>query len=606
MERWRSVVLPILLLMIIAIGFWAYRGIELLEGKSAFAAKNYTVAARKLKPFSGWHDPVAQAELGYMTAHGLGLAENDAAAFALMNAAANTGLAYPEDQLGTMYAEGIGTAVDVTQAVFWWRQAALQGDANGETHLGDAYIAGQGVGQDYGQAATWFQQAADQADAEAQNDLGRLYKIGLGEPQDFSQAAGWFEKGSFLGDVDAQVNLGICYHEGSGVPRDDGKAAALFKPAAAIGNRVAQYYLGLDYLNGSGVPADASQAQKLFGQSAVQGFARAQETLGEVYARGEAGPGTQDAVLGYMLFDLAAGQGDAAARTAKTALASEMTPEQVAAGQALASQWSVNAKLPSTSFEDKAPQIVFGEQAPRTGFGAQAPGVYAASRVWFSRPFSLGGQNFYVVFLATREKPCHGCGAKISAATFRLQDGQAVARFAAPDFAQIGAAGDVSVADATAAPDSQGRIAAKVMALGGDNVAVLVPYAAAGVADYHAGDEVFSYRLKDAGDAGSGQWMDVGRIETGSEHTEGFAATGDCGADRKAAGGAASGVCVGWQGAMSVVPLAGSDWPEIDVMATGTVLEKKTPVPAPDEVYRFDGKLYKLVPQMAASGVAKG
>jgi TPR repeat protein len=587
MDRWRLVALLIVVLLIAACGGWAYRGIELLQGKSAFAAKNYAVAAKKLKPFSGWHDPVAQAELGFMAAHGQGLPEDDNAAFGLMTKAANTGLAYAEDQLGSMYASGTGTAVDTTQAVFWWRQAALQGDASGQTHMGNAYITGQGVGQDFGQAATWYQQAADQADAEAQDDLGRLYESGLGEPQDINQAASYFQKSSFLGYVDGEVNLGICYHTGAGVAQDDVKAAALFGEAAASGNRVAQYYLGLAYLNGSGVAADAARARALFAQSAVQGDAPAQETLGQVYARGGDGPGSQDAVLAYMLFDLAAGQNDAAARTDLAKLANAMTPEQVAEGQKLASQWAVNTKLPATSFEDKAPQIVLG---------AQGPAVYAASRVWFSRPFSLGGQNFYTVFLATRAKPCHGCGAKIGAATFRLGGAQPAASFSDPDFAQYGVDGDVSVADPAAAPDSDGRIAAKIASLAADNTAVLVPYVQSGAADYHAGDEVFSYRLKDAGDLGSGAWLDEGRIETGFEHTSGFAATGDCAADAKAAGGAASGVCVGWQGAMSVTPLPGSDWPEIDVKANGTVLAKKVPVAAPDEAYRFNGKAYALVP----------
>jgi TPR repeat protein len=588
MATLRSISLLVIGVAILATAAWAYRGIELLEGKTAFAAHNYSRAAQMLKPFGGWHDPEAEAALGDMYANGLGLREDDDTAFALATKAANTGLAYPETLLGTLYEEGKGTPADDTQAVFWFRQAAAQGDAEAETKLGEAYVQGLGVGQDYGQAANLFQQAADQADPVAQNDLGRLYQIGLGEPHDDNQAAQWFEKSAFLGNLDGQVNLGILYHEGSGVPQDDSKAVKLFSAVAPTGNPLAEYYLGLAYAKGEGVGADTAQAVTWLQRAAIQGDAAAQTALGQVFEE----PGTMDAVLAYMLFDLAAGQGNAVATAQKAALGGELTPAQLAEAQADASQWHVNMALPVTSFEDRAPQLVFGLSAPSA--------VIQASQIWFSRGFTLAGQKWVATFVSRPGKTCHGCGAAISVATFRLDGkGAVVASAGQSHLTDFGVDGAAPLNDPTAAPESPARIAAVVQSLASDRVAVLVPLNAAELGEYSTGYEVLGFALADPADLASGRWSDLGRITTGAEHLAGGVPSGNCTADTQVATLA----CASWQGVISVVPAADSAWPDIAVKALGTVLDvHKNAEAAPDEIYHFDGKGYALVP---AAGLRK-
>jgi len=593
MASLRSISLLVIGIAIILTGAWAYRGIELLQGKAAFAAHNYPRAAKCLTPFSGWHDPAAEAALGDMYANGLGVTEDDGAAFALATKSANTGLAYAETLLGTLYEQGKGTAMDATQAAFWFRQAAIQGDAGAETKLGEAYVQGIGVGQDYAQAANLFQQAADQAYPAAQNDLGRLYEIGLGEPHDAGQAASWFEKSAFLGNMDAQVNLGILYHEGVGVPQDDAKAVSLFRAVAAMGNPVAEYYLGLAYAKGDGVAADPAQAVTWLQRAAIAGDPAAQTALGQVFER----PGTMDAMLAYTLFDLAAGQGNAAAKTEKAALGGELTPAQLARAEADASQWSVNTPLPVTSVEDRAPQLVLGLTAP--------PAVVQVSQIWFSRSFMLAGQNWAATFVSRPGKPCHGCGALIGVATFRLDGKGAVVASAGQSFiASFGADGAAPVNDPAAPPDSPARVAALVQPLAADRVAVLVPSSVAGRGEYAAGYEVFGFALANPADLGSGSWSDLGRITTGAEQLAGGVPSGSCAADTQAVALA----CASWQGVVSVAPAADSAWPDITVKASGTVLDvHKNAQAAPDEIYHFDGKGYALVPAagVAAAGLRK-
>jgi TPR repeat protein len=574
MGKWRALGLLVIFAAIFATASWAYRGVELLQGKAAFAAKDFSRAAAKLKPFSGWGDAEAQAALGDMYANGLGLPEDDGKAFVLATKSANTGLSYAETLLGTLYEEGRGTPEDDTQAAFWFRQAALQGNADAETKLGEAYVKGIGVGQDYGQAATLFQQAADQADPVAQYDLGRLYVIGLGEPQDDGQAAHLFQTSADLGNLDARVNLGILYHEGAGVPQDDGRAVALFRPVAATGNAVAQYYLGVAYEKGEGVGADPAQAVAWLRRAAIQGDAAAQAALGQVFEQ----PGRMDAVLAYMLFDLAAGQGNVQARAEMDALANELTPAQLAKGQSLASQWDVNAPLPVTSFEDRAPQLVYGLSAPAS--------VYQTSQIWFSRKFALAGQNFEATFVARPGKPCPGCGAVIGVATFRLDgNGAVVGSAGQADFTTFGASGAVPGGDP----------GATVQMMAADRLAILVPFTMAGLRDYAVGDQVFGFALREPADPASGAWSDLGKVTTESEHVAAGAASGNCATDATVSGTAVA--CAAWQGVISLVPVADQAWPDIAVKVTGTVLDvRRHPAAAADKLYRFNGKSYAVSP----------
>jgi len=89
------------------------------------------------------------------------------------------------------------------------------------------------------------------------------------------------------------------------------------------------------YDKGQGVPQDYREALKWYRLAAEQGNAAAQNNLGTMYERGLGVP--QDKVLAYALYNLSAA-GDPPSNKAisnRDAIAKEMTPREIEAGQAL-------------------------------------------------------------------------------------------------------------------------------------------------------------------------------------------------------------------------------------------------------------------------------
>ena len=134
---------------------------------------------------------------------------------------------------------------------------------------------------------------------------------------------------------------GMCA-SGQGVPKDAAQAAKWFRLAADQGDASAQTSLGTMYASGLGVPQDYAQAEKWYWLAADQGDAVAQIMLGGMYDDGRGVP--KDYVLAYMWRNLAAaGASGAAVREeaakARDALATMMTPAQVAEAQRMSREW---------------------------------------------------------------------------------------------------------------------------------------------------------------------------------------------------------------------------------------------------------------------------
>lgn len=108
-----------------------------------------------------------------------------------------------------------------------------------------------------------------------------------------------------LGDAKAQNNVGILYENGEGVARDDNEAARLYRLASTKGHADAQLNLGLMYEQGRGVAQDRVRAHMWFSLSAAMS-------------------------AGSMLW------GGLGALTARDAVATKLTPEQLAQAQVLA------------------------------------------------------------------------------------------------------------------------------------------------------------------------------------------------------------------------------------------------------------------------------
>jgi uncharacterized protein len=119
------------------------------------------------------------------------------------------------------------------------------------------------------------------------------------------------------------------------------RAARDLSVLAALGNPRAQGLLGFLYENGFGVPQAYDAAADLYTQAAAQGNPFAQAMLGLTYDKGHGV--ARDVILAYKWLNLAAAhthgkERDAYARF-RNAVASKMSPDEIALGQRLALSW---------------------------------------------------------------------------------------------------------------------------------------------------------------------------------------------------------------------------------------------------------------------------
>ena len=150
------------------------------------------------------------------------------------------------------------------------------------------------------------------------------------------------------GHADAQHLLGLMYYMGRGVTRDYKQAFGWHLKAAQQGKADAQYVVGAMYYTGNAVPQDQKHAVTWFRKAAEQGHAEAQHALGLMYRYHVAGvPG--DAVIAYMLMNLAAASGHQNAVNQRSAMAKQMSQEQVEEAQALSRTWKLGTALPGQS-----------------------------------------------------------------------------------------------------------------------------------------------------------------------------------------------------------------------------------------------------------------
>jgi TPR repeat protein len=303
------------------------------------------------------------------------LRQEPAAVTQACEALARQGDPKAQNQLGVMHAEGWLLPKDEAAAVDWYHKAARQGFAVAQANLAFMYLWGLGVPRDYEQAYIWATLAADSGNvraarllsavlghlrvpelADAQLRLGEMYAAGIDVPKDAVAAGSWFRKAAGDGLAAAQTRLAQSYIAGIGVPQDDGKAYYWLSLAADSGDRNAaalraavrsrlsreqiaaqQVDLAQIYIEGRMlplVPQDPIKAQKLLQQAAEQGYARAQVKLGNMYWCGSGI--AQDKVKAYVWFVIAARGGNDEAAAARSILASDLTSDQVTAGELLA------------------------------------------------------------------------------------------------------------------------------------------------------------------------------------------------------------------------------------------------------------------------------
>ena len=121
--------------------------------------------------------------------------------------AAEQGDAVAQLNLGWAYAQGLGVEKDDREALNWFRKSAEQGNAHAQTNVGFRYARGLGIAKDEREAVNWYRKAAEQGNAVGQNNLGWMYWKGLGVEKDEREAANWFRKSAEQGYETAKINL---------------------------------------------------------------------------------------------------------------------------------------------------------------------------------------------------------------------------------------------------------------------------------------------------------------------------------------------------------------------------------------------------------------
>src|SRR5262249_37303075 len=116
----------------------------------------------------------------------------------------------------------------------------------------------------------------------------------------------------------------------------------LLTPLALHGDARAQALLGFMFENGYGAPQVYVTAADLYGQAAIRGNPFGQAMLGLMYDKGHGVP--QDFILAYKWLNLAAARSPGHTRDyflrLRNAVASKMSPLQIAEGQRLAAHWA--------------------------------------------------------------------------------------------------------------------------------------------------------------------------------------------------------------------------------------------------------------------------
>jgi TPR repeat protein len=154
----------------------------------------------------------------------------------------------------------------------------------------------------------------------------------------------WWRKAAEQGNASAQLNLGMLYATGRGAPQDYAQATTWYREAANQGNATAEFYLGALYAEGRGVSQDYAQAAEWYRKAADQGAAVAQFSLGMLYADGHGVP--RDYVTAHMWMEVAASRANGDNKTTFTvgrdALATQMTPAEVADAQRRVREWQAS------------------------------------------------------------------------------------------------------------------------------------------------------------------------------------------------------------------------------------------------------------------------
>eukprot|EP00698_Gefionella_okellyi_P019082 TRINITY_DN5799_c0_g1_i8.p1 TRINITY_DN5799_c0_g1~~TRINITY_DN5799_c0_g1_i8.p1 ORF type:complete len:198 (+),score=48.25 TRINITY_DN5799_c0_g1_i8:52-594(+) len=136
---------------------------------------------------------------------GFGVAEDQDAAFEVLNTECDTSDPHVQYLLGISHYYGWECVQNDTQAIEWYERAGNHVGALSK--LGYIFEYDMDVAQDYVRAAVLYRHAAEQGYGEAQCNLAYLYEDGTGVPKDLQQAKHWFTLANLQGHKHAEIAL---------------------------------------------------------------------------------------------------------------------------------------------------------------------------------------------------------------------------------------------------------------------------------------------------------------------------------------------------------------------------------------------------------------
>ena len=167
----------------------AYAGYP--EGFQAFNEGDYETAFKEYSIEAENGNSYAQADLGDMYYHGVGVDQDYEKALKWFELAAKQSHSRAQYNLGVLHENGFGTKQDMSKALYWWCLASGQGHYGADFNLAMAYYNGKGVPKDLEIAAHKFKKIAIVGIPGAQYRLGLMNLNGDGIPKNLSEAKKW-------------------------------------------------------------------------------------------------------------------------------------------------------------------------------------------------------------------------------------------------------------------------------------------------------------------------------------------------------------------------------------------------------------------------------
>lgn len=182
--------------------------------------------------------------------------------------------------------------------------------------------------------------------AAASGDAVARYQLALQQldEQRYTDAAALMRRAAEQGVPAAQRRFALMLANGEGVPTNPASAREWMARAAENGNVQAMHDAGGMFINAESTPEFQSIAARWFEQGALHGLVDSQVNIALLFKEGFGVP--QSPADAYAWFTIAANSGDAEARNSAAELRSMLTPDQRAAAESVARNFTPRASDP--------------------------------------------------------------------------------------------------------------------------------------------------------------------------------------------------------------------------------------------------------------------